>query len=98
MTILNQTKFNHWKLENGSIIWKGFEYALANNAHISDAETYKAIGVSMDMLNEAGESPNEWSASSDAVAEIYWDIINNESDDESDACNWGSPSEVVIVG
>ena len=96
MTTLNQTQFDNWKLENGAVIWEGVEYALTNNAHINDNDTYKAIGVSMDMLNEAGENPKEWSASSDAVAEIYWDIINNESDDESEACDWDKPSEVVI--
>jgi len=97
MTTLNQTQFDHWKLENGAVSWEGVEYALTNNANINDNDTYKAIGVSMDMLNEAGENPKEWFESSDGAVEIYWDIINSESDDESDACYWDKPSKLIIL-
>ena len=67
----------------GTIIFKGRKYWLAQNAYISGTNEnpyYEAL---------AYNSKNQ-------ACNVYWEIIDHEPDDESNACNWAKPVNVNI--
>jgi len=96
MSQANTNYFNECKSEYGSVVYDGVEYAPIQQPFASDdGKTYQASALSLAMLNDAGDTPEEHSAGVDGVATIFWEITCPDSDDESNACDWEQALEVT---
>ncbi|OPA76726.1 hypothetical protein BVG16_16275 [Paenibacillus selenitireducens] len=76
-------KFEDLNARNSTILTiEGEEYRTTQDPHISDdGETYQAHALNTD---------NEEFL-------ITWDITNNETTDESEACDWDSPIGIMAI-
>lgn len=98
MSNANSSYYDECKKQHGSVRdVDGTEYALTQDAYISDdGNTYEASVVSMDMLNEAGTTPDDYNPSIDPAATAYWEIICDDCDDQSNACDWDKPLVIKL--
>lgn len=76
-------KFTELNAHNSTIVTvEGTEYRTTQEPHVSDdGRTYKAHAVDA--------QDNEYI--------IAWAVINEETTDESEACDWANPSGVMAL-
>lgn len=76
----------------GTVTYEGVVYALSQDAYFANngQSEYHCHAVTEAYCNEA----NEFASPSHLV---IWDVINPEAEDESDACDWSSPYNVVAL-
>jgi len=98
--------FNKCKKEFGSVTENGIEYAICDNAQVENFGTdgevrYYATGISFEQLQKADNS-QDVDFLFDPHVKIEWEIIpeylNSDDTDESNACDWGNPINIEIVG
>jgi len=94
------TTFNEY-LENGSIMHNSVEYALLDQPQISNYGTdgeacYKALAVSQEQLNDADKFDPMFDAHVSVVWDVYPDWYQSNDSDESNACDWFTPSSVTL--
>lgn len=73
------TTFQNYKDEFGTVRFEGKEYALTQNAYI-DTDFSLNWNPSIYTAHAIDEEENDY--------KVKWEIINHESNDESDACDW----------
>lgn len=77
------------KKDFGSVEFAGEEYILIQDAYLDDTE-YVADAI------KADDEPDD-----DGYVQIYkveWSIINPETEDAGDACDWENPADVSAIG
>lgn len=81
---LYMSKWEALNETNSTIIeWNEIELRTTQDPHVSDdGKFYKAPAISI----FGGEY------------EITWEVINFDTTDESEACDWDNPIEVTLVG
>ena len=77
------------KKDFGSVEFAGEEYILIQDAYLDGTE-YVADAI------KADDEPDD-----DGYVQIYkveWSIINPETEDAGDACDWENPADVSAIG
>lgn len=97
MSEANTEYFQKCGADNGSVNnVDGTEYALTQQAYIcDDGKTYQAAVISLAMLNEAGDTPDDYNPSVQS-ATAFWEITCFDSDDESNVCDWDKPLVIEL--
>ncbi|MGG3987467.1 hypothetical protein [Bacillus smithii] len=73
--------FDELNVTNSTIFeWEGKELRTVQDPYVSDdGDTYTAVAID--------ENNNEY--------QVYWEVINSDTTDESETCDWDKPIEVV---
>lgn len=89
ITNLVRSEFNEMAAKNGSVTHDGIDYAQLEQAYRIGINQYMATAVSLEMFKV------DHCCADDEFVDVFWDIIDINCDDESNACDWGNPSSIV---
>ncbi len=91
MEVIMKKSIEEFKKEFGTVDYKGVTYILTQQAYIDNDGTdgkviYYAAAITEDMADNDGMFDDGYDG--DEMYKVCWDCIDNECEDESDACDW----------
>lgn len=86
----NAMSINDMEKKFGSVEFEGAKYILIQDAYLSNRDAYGDAAYFANAV-KAGDTPDNGYV---PVYTVEWGIINPETEDEADACDWDSPADV----
>ena len=74
----------------GSVEFEGAKYILIQDAYINNRDAYGDAAYFANAV-KVGDTPDEGHV---PIYTVEWEIINPETEDEADACDWDTPDDV----
>lgn len=86
----NAMSINDMEKKFGSVEFEGAKYILIQDAYLSNRDAYGDAAYFANAV-KAGDTPDDGYV---PVYTVEWEIINQDTDDEADACDWDAPYDV----
>lgn len=74
----------------GSVLYDGAKYILLQDAYLDNEDGFGDAMYFADAV-KVGDTPDEGCL---PVYTVVWEIINPETEDAEDACDWDAPADV----